>query len=86
MTHQQLQQTIEQGRLRADGYANDKFSVFEHSIYPRSSVLSGQPRRVWLDDFDTLAAAQAAFPNADYITGTTYVEPWKHMTDGDERW
>ena len=76
MTPKQLSQTIEQGHGAT--YHNDKFTVYEHSTYGRSSVLSGQPRRVWLDDFETLADAQSAYPDAEPMEGTTYAAPSVH--------
>ena len=73
-------QTIEMGRGAT--YANDRYTVYEHSRYSRSSVLSGQSRRVWLDDFDTLEEAQAAYPDAKVLCGTTYRAPsLNHLPD-----
>jgi hypothetical protein len=34
------------------------------SVYPRHSVLAGQPMIKFIDSFDTLDEAQAAFPKA----------------------
>jgi hypothetical protein len=62
--------TIELGR--GETYANERWTVYGHSTYPRSSVLAGQHRRRWVDDYDTLEAAKAAYPNAEVIGGTTY--------------
>ncbi len=39
-------------------------SVFGWSTYERSSVLAGQPRKVYIESFDTLAEAEAAYPGA----------------------
>lgn len=77
-------QTIEFGRGAT--YSNDKYTVYEHSVYPRHSVLAGQDRRVWLDDFETLEEAQAAYPKAEVcVGGTTYRPPCLHHLpdDGD---
>jgi hypothetical protein len=66
-------QTIEMGR--GDTYSNSLFTVYEHGVYPRSSVLAGRASRKWLDDFDTLAEAVAAYPKADVcVGGTTWRE------------
>jgi hypothetical protein len=46
--------------------------VYEHSVYEDSSVLAGQSRRQWLDDFETLAEAEAAYPHAVVVEGSTY--------------
>ena len=76
-------QTIEQGSCGAT-YRNgaDKFTVYEISTYPRSSVLAGQQRRVWMDDFDSLEAAQKAFPKAR-VSGSTYRAPYLHHLPDD---
>jgi hypothetical protein len=46
-------------------YAHNVYAVYEYGIYPRSSVLAGRSRRVFLDSFDTLDEARAAYPSAD---------------------
>jgi hypothetical protein len=46
-------------------YARNEYAVYEYGVYPRSSVLSGRTRRVFLDSFETLEEARAAYPNAD---------------------
>lgn len=75
-------QTIELGNGAT--YRNNRYTVYEHSIYPHSSVLAGQQRRVWMDDFDTLAEAQAAYPNAT-VSGATYREPYlEHLGSEDQ--
>lgn len=82
--------TIEQGSHGAT-YRNsmNTFTVYEISRYPRSSVLAGQQRRVWLDDFSSLAEAQAAYPDARF-SGDTYRAPYlEHLPeegDNDNEW
>lgn len=72
--------TIELGR--GSTYSNDRFTVYEHGVYPRGSVLAGQSSRMWLDDFDTLAEAQAAYPDAEVCCGSTFSEPClSHLPD-----
>jgi hypothetical protein len=72
--------TIEFGRGAT--YANNKFTVYEHGVYPRSSVLAGQSKRMWLDDFETIEEAKAAYPEAKVVTGTTYAPPsLNHLPD-----
>ena len=68
-------QTIELGNGAT--YRNSRYTVYEHSTYPRSSVLAGQRRRVWMDDFETIAEAQAAYPKA-VLSGSTYQKPVLH--------
>jgi len=75
--------TIERGRGAT--YATDRWTVYEHGVYERGSVLEGQSRRVWLDDFDTLDEAVIAYPDADVIDGSTYRKPsLNHLPGEDE--
>ncbi len=74
--------TIERGRGAT--YASDRWTVYEHGVYDRDSVLSGQSRRTWMDDFDTLEEAQKAYPEAVVLGGTTYRPPsLGHLRDED---
>lgn len=74
--------TIE--RARGATYASDRWAVYEHGEYERGSVLEGQSRRVWLDDFETLQEAVIAYPDALVIEGTTYRPPYLgHLRDED---
>ncbi len=58
--------------------------MYEHGTYGRDSVLSGQSRRTWLDDFATLEEAVIAYPDAVVIGGTTYQPPHLgHLRDED---
>jgi hypothetical protein len=59
--------TVELGR--GETYANDELTVYAHDNYPRSSVLYGRERRMWIASFgggseidakDTIKAAGAA--------------------------
>ena len=71
MTSQHIpDQTIEMGRGAT--YHNTLYTVYEHSVYEDSSVLAGQSRRQWLDDFETRADAESAYPHAVFIEGSTY--------------
>ena len=63
-------QTIERGRGAT--YSSDRWTVYEHGVYDRDSVLSGQSRRTWLDDFDSLEEAQKAYPEAVVCACSTY--------------
>lgn len=82
-------QTIEHASHGATyAHAEGTYTVYEISTYPRSSVLAGQQRRVFLDSFSegtpeqNLAAARKAYPNAELISGTTYREPdLSHLPD-----
>lgn len=76
---------IEQGS-RGATYQNgmNTWTVYEHGMYPRSSVLAGQHRRVWMDDFESLEEAKDAYPEAE-VSGDTYEPPYlEHLPeDGD---
>lgn len=76
---------IEQGS-RGATYQNDDdtFTVYEIGTYPRSSVLAGQQRRQWLDQFKSLEEAQAVYPDAR-VSGSTYRPPClHHLPDGPD--
>ena len=76
-------QTIEHGRGMT--YRNNEFVVYELSTYPRHSVLAGQQCRKWMASFPTLAEAQAAYPKARGIEGTSYRAPdLSHLSDGPD--
>ena len=76
-------QTIERGRGMT--YSTDRWTVYEHGIYGRDSVLSGQSRRSWLDDFDTLEEAVIAYPDAVVCEFSTYEPPYlNHLPEDGE--
>lgn len=67
------------------------FTVYEIGVYPRGSVLEGQQMRSFLDHFEdgtreeNLAAAKAAYPDAELIEGSTFQEPYLgHLPDDDD--
>ena len=74
--------TIERGRGAT--YATDRWTVYEHGTYERGSVLEGQSRRSWVDDFETLDEARAAYPDADIIDGSTYRPPSLNHLPGED--
>jgi hypothetical protein len=45
-------------------YEHDEYGVYAYDTHPENSVLAGQPRRRFLDSFDTLAEARRAYPKA----------------------
>jgi hypothetical protein len=64
--------TIE--RERGETYARATFAVYEHGVYPRSSVLAGSPSRRFVDGgFETVEAAKAKYPTATVIAGSTHI-------------
>jgi hypothetical protein len=50
--------TLEMGR--GETYRNAKPVLYAHSVYEQSSVLAGQPRRLWVAQWDTWDEARAA--------------------------
>lgn len=48
-----------------ESYERREYGVYEYDEYPRSSVLAGMPRRVYLGSYPTEAEARAAHPNAE---------------------
>ena len=58
---------------RGATYASDRAAVYEYGTYARSSVLAGQTKRMFLDDFETVEEAVAAFPTASVSMGSGYV-------------
>jgi hypothetical protein len=63
-------------------YSRDQYGVYRYDTYPRSSVLAGQERRVFLDSFNTLEEAQAAYPGVPFINNSCYTEPHlDHLSD-----
>lgn len=62
-----------------------EFAVYEYDTYPRSSVLAGQERRTFIDSFDSLEAAQSAYPNARVSEYSLYRGPdLSHLPDDDD--
>jgi hypothetical protein len=50
--------TLEPGR--GETYRHSRPVLYAHSTYERSSVLAGQPRRLWVAQWDTWEEARAA--------------------------
>lgn len=75
--------TIERGRGAT--YASERWTVYGHGVYDQDSVLSGQSRRTWMDDFETLEEAQKAYPEAVVCACSTYQPPHLgHLTDDED--
>lgn len=55
--------TFEAAASRHGGFTTG-FCVYGWDTYPRSSVLAGQQRKVFLDHFERLDQVQAAYPDA----------------------
>lgn len=66
---------------RGTTYCKNEYGVYQYGKYPRSSVLAGQTRRVFLNSFKTLEEAQAAFPKAS-LAGCGFQAPnLSHLRD-----
>lgn len=57
-------------------YSRNEYGVYEYGVYPRSSVLAGSTRRVFLDSFKTLDEARRAFPGAEELIFEPVNEEW----------
>ena len=65
-------------------YNRDAYGVYEYGEYPRSSVLAGQERRVYLDSFETLEEARAKYPTAEVCDFSGYRPPSLDHLPNDE--
>lgn len=66
-------------------YTRNEYGVYEYSEYPRSSVLAGQERRVYLDSFATLEEAKAKYPAAEICDSSGYQPPYlNHLPDDED--
>lgn len=89
--------TLEPGR--GETYRHSKPVLYAHSTYERSSVLAGQPRRLWVAQWDTWDEARAAlaevrkadrkFKYEDFGEGggTSYIPTsvlTRHLPDDDD--
>jgi hypothetical protein len=82
-----MRKTIEPGGHGATYHRTTGYTVYEHGVYPRHSVLAGQASRRFVGHYATLEEAQAAHPDATLIAGTTYqdIETMvAHLPDEDE--
>ncbi len=82
-------QTIE--RSHGETYHNpNEWDVYEHGVYEQSSVLAGQPKRVWIDGgFKSPEEAKVKYPDANIIEGTTHIPVdimTAHLPDEEDSW
>src|SRR3954468_7431453 len=54
--------TLEMGR--GETYRHSRPVLYAHSVYERSSVLAGQPRRLWVEQWETWEEARAVLAEA----------------------
>ena len=68
--------TIEPSR-----YSEGEYIVYGWGIYSQSSVLSGQQRKVMLEEFETLGEAQKKYPKAEQTSFINPVLTTNHLPD-----
>ncbi len=68
--------TIEPSR-----YSDDEYIVYGWGLYPQSSVLAGQQRKVMLEEFETLEEAQKRYPKAEQTSFINPVITTNHLPD-----
>jgi len=59
------------------------YNVYEHGEYEQSSVLAGQPKRTFVDGFNSLDEAKKAYPDAQVLEHSTKTDI--RMPDVDPR-
>jgi hypothetical protein len=47
-------------------YSRDEYGVYAYGVYPDSSVLAGQPKRSFVESFDSLEEARENYPAASW--------------------
>jgi hypothetical protein len=62
----------------------DGADVFGWTTYERSSVLAGQPQKVFIDAFPTIEDAQAEYPNANISSHWTEPQVSLSHLPGDD--
>lgn len=71
-------------------YCNDEYGVYAYDEYPSGSVLEGMERRTLLGSFDTMAEAEAKYPDAVDVEGSLYAGPpnldFLPDNDGMDNW
>lgn len=68
--------TIEQGKYGG-------WTVYKWGVYERSSVLAGQTKKQFVDNFDTLEEAQEAYPKAEVGYRSAH-NTFDHLPDPDD--
>lgn len=72
----------------------DEWAVYGHGTYEESSVLAGQPSRVFINDYRTCAKAKEAWPQASVSESSTRIDidmpdmapSWFDPADAGEEW
>ena len=62
-------------------YGDDDYIVYGWGIYPQSSVVAGQQRKVMLEEFETLGEAQKKYPKAEATSFINPVLTTNHLPD-----
>jgi len=58
------------------------WSVYEFDTYPRSSVLSGQTRKRFINSYDNISEAEKHYPKADICARDAH-NSFDHLPDDD---
>ena len=75
-------------------YYNEAYGVYKYDTWPSHSVLAGEERRTYLEEFNTLEEAQAKYPKAVVVDHSCFrplvmssVAPdWFDPMDAGEEW
>lgn len=75
-------------------YYNECYGVYKYDTWPNHSVLAGQERRTYLEEFNTLEEAQAKYPKAEVVDHSCYrplamsstAPDWFDPLDAGEEW
>ena len=74
--------------------STEAVAVYEHGEYEESSVLADQPKRTFVDEFETVEKAIEQYPEAEVLEHSTKIEPvfsdvppsWFDPRDAGEEW
>ena len=63
--------TLEKGQ--GESYSHMKPTLYGHGTFPRSSVLAGRPKRVWVENWETWDEANNAIARLDQLLGKRFI-------------
>ena len=75
-------------------YYNECYGVYKYDTWPSNSVLAGEERRTYLEEFNTLEEAQAKYPKAEVVDHSCFrplvmsstAPDWFDPLDAGEEW
>ena len=79
---------------RGTTYYKETYGVYKYDVWPGYSVLAGQQRRTYLEEFNTLDEAKAKYADAEVVDHSCFtptilspIEPdWFDPMDAGEEW